>query len=133
MTHLSILYQLLKFLQKGCTALKRGWIFGNTDTFDFSVVCRLVCGRNKPPCLQLCVLSKCCSFNTKAEVQCRSDTPSCLPMAWSDCMLCSLRQILFQARGGLKVLLTLEGRCLVSHRVSNTHQVLKFVTCGRIM
>lgn len=107
MTHLSILHQLLKFLQKGCTALKRVWIFSNKGSFDFSLAFRLVSGRNKPSCLQVCVLSKCFSFNTRAEMQCRSDTFSCLPMAWSDCVLCSLRQILFSG-GGLKVLLTLE-------------------------
>lgn len=75
MTCLSILYQLLKFLQKDCTALKRGWIFSNKDSFDFSVAFRLVHGKKKPSCLQLCVLSECWTFHTKAEIQCRSGTP----------------------------------------------------------
>lgn len=106
MTHLSILRQLLQFLQKGCTALKRGWTFSNKDTFDFSVAFGVVHGKKKPSCLQHCILSKCCSLNTKADIQCRSETPSCLSMAWSDWLLCSLRQILFVG-WGLKVLLAL--------------------------
>lgn len=48
MTHLSILHQLLKFLQKGCSAVKRGWIFSNKDTFDFFVAFRLVHGKKTP-------------------------------------------------------------------------------------
>lgn len=48
MTHLSILHQLLKFLQKGCSAVKRGQIFSNKDTFDFFVAFRLAHGK-KPP------------------------------------------------------------------------------------
>lgn len=75
-----------------CSYKRADLVFGNKDLFDFCVACRLVCRRNTWSCLLLWGLFKCCSFNAQAEVQCKSNTPLCLPMVWSNWGLCSLRR-----------------------------------------